>query len=324
MSKQSEANLRGFPMRPYDMLREGLIVLGFIAILAILLAAIFSSPDYPTARGEDVAKLQPTAFLQTTANILAGNSEIQTYGPPYTSDNQNAQAVLGLAPATWFGVSTPLDPKQDFVLNPLTRISVLNKDLDAALQVYKTATADQQQAWLKAYMAGLDTATVDNDVVKMPDGDYGPVPTMMNSMLDLGRAGLLSGALDGNLQLPYTLDFTRSLLYFQEDVDHSVANSLNMLGEQWGISHETGSYPGAWWLWPYTLLYQIPPMSTSDNGDLQVVAIVLVMLLIVLFMPFIPILNRLPRWLRLYRIIWRDWYRHEQLDSTSPPATESL
>jgi len=323
MSKQSETNLRGIPMRPYDMLREGLIVLGFIAILAILLAAIFSSPDYPTVRGEDVAKIQPLAFLQTTANILAGNSEIQTYGPPYTSDNQNAQAVLGVAPATWFGVSTPLDPKLDFVLNPLTRIAVINKDLDAALQTYKAATAVQQQVWLKAYIAGLDTASVENDVVKMPDGDYGPVPTMMNSMLDLGRAGLLSGVLDDNLQLPYTLDFTRSLLYFQEDVDHSVADSLNMLGEQWGISHETGSYPGAWWLWPYTFLYQIPPMSTSDNGDLQVVAIVLVMLLTLLFMPFIPILNRLPRWLRLYRIIWRDWYRREQLDSTSHPAAES-
>ena len=50
MSKQSETNLRGIPMRPYDMLREGLIVLGFIAILAILLAAIFNSPDYPTVR----------------------------------------------------------------------------------------------------------------------------------------------------------------------------------------------------------------------------------------------------------------------------------
>jgi hypothetical protein len=323
MSKQSETNLRGIPMRPYDMLREGLIVLGFIAILAILLAAIFSSPDYPTVRGEDVAESQPVAFLQTTANILAGNSEIQTYGPPYTSDNQNAQAILGVAPATWFGVSTPLDPKLDFVLNPLTRIAVMNKDLGDALQTYKAATAVQQQAWLKAYIAGLDTASVENDVVKMPDGDYGPVPTMMNSMLDLGRAGLLSGVLDDNLQLPYTLDFTRSLLYFQEDVDHSVAGSLNMLGEQWGISHETGSYPGAWWLWPYTLLYQIPPMSTSDNGDLQVVAIVLVMLLTLLFMPFIPLLNRLPRRLRLYRIIWRDWYRREQLDGNSHPTTES-
>jgi len=320
MSKQSEANLQGIPMKPYDLIREGLTVLAFIIILVILLAVLFSSPDYPTVRGEDVARLQPIAYLQTTANILAGNSEIQTYGPPYTSDSQNAQAVLGIAPATWFGVSTPLNPKEDFILQPLTKVALFNEDLGAALQTYQAAKADQQQTWLKAYMDGLDSATVENDIVKMPDGNYGPVPTLMNSMLDLGRAGLLEGMLDENAQLPYTLDFTRSLLYFQEDVDHNVAQSLNMLGEQWGISNETGPYPGGWWLWPYTFLYQIPPMSTSDNGDLQVVVIVLVMSLVLLFMPFIPLLNRLPRWLGLYRLIWRDWYHHEQHDTASHAA----
>ncbi|MGD8584178.1 MAG: hypothetical protein PVJ75_02405 [Chloroflexota bacterium] len=323
MNKRSATYLQGIPMKPYDMIREGLIVLVVVVLLAILLAAIFSSPDYPTVRAEDVAKIQPIAYLRTTANILAGNSEIQTYGPPYTDNSENAQAIFGLAPATWFGVSMPLNPREDFVLKPLGKIAILNKDLDAALQTYQAATAEQQQAWLKAYIDSLDTATVENDVVTITGGDYGPIPTLMRNMLDLGRAGLLEGALDDNAQLPYTLDFTRSLLYFQGDVDHSVAESLNMLGEQWGISHETGSYPGAWWLWPYTGLYQIPPMSTSDNGDLQVVAIVMVMFLILLFMPFIPILNRLPRWLGLYRIIWRDWYHRGPDRSSSDPAPES-
>jgi len=148
MSKQSEANLQGIPMKPYDLIREGLTVLAFIIILVILLAVLFSSPDYPTVRGEDVARLQPIAYLQTTANILAGNSEIQTYGPPYTNNSQNAQAVLGIAPATWFGVSTPLNPKEDFVLKPLTKVALFNEDLGAALQTYQDAKADQQQTWL--------------------------------------------------------------------------------------------------------------------------------------------------------------------------------
>jgi hypothetical protein len=26
-------------------------------------------------------------------------------------------------------------------------------------------------------------------------------------------------------------------------------------------------------------------------------------------MPFIPGLNRLPHWLKVYRLIWRDWYQ---------------
>jgi hypothetical protein len=134
------------------------------------------------------------------------------------------------------------------------------------------------------------------------------VPALMQGMLDLGRAGLLEGALDSGARAPFTMDFTRSLLFFQDDVDHSVAENLNMLGEQWGISNETGPYPGAWWLWPYTFLYQIPPMSTSPNADLQVGVIATVVLLVLLFLPFIPILNRTPRWLGVYRLIWRDWY----------------
>jgi hypothetical protein len=310
MSKQSETNLQGVPMKPYDLLREGLIVLAFVAVLVFILAALFSSPDYPTVRGEDVANRQPIAYLQTTANILAGNSEIQTYGPPYTNDNSNAQKVLGLAPAVWFGATTPLNPQEDFVLKPLAQVAMLNQDIAAALQTYQAASSDQQQAWLQAYLGALDKATVENETVKLPNGDYGPVPTLMNGMLDLGRAGLLEGALDNNTQLPFTLNFTRSLLYFQDDVDHNVANSLNMTGGEWGISHETGSYPGAWWLWPYTFFYQVPPMSTSANGDLQVVVLILILFVLVpLFVPFIPVLNRLPQWLGIYRLIWRDWYQ---------------
>ena len=309
MSKQSDANLRGIPMKPYDLLREGLIVLAFWAVIIVVLAAIFSSPDYPPVRSQDVARNQPIAYLQTAASFLTGDNGVTGYGPPYTADTANAQRIAGIAPANWFGVTHPLDPAQDFVLKPLARVAVLNQDVASALQTYQAASADQQQAWLKAYLSALDQATVSNGQVQLPGGDYGPVATLMNGMLDLGRAGLLEGALDAGVRTPFTLDFTRSLLFFQDNVDHAVANSLDMLGEQWGVSHETGLYPGAWWLWPYTALYQIPPMSTSSNGDLQVGVIMLVLFLFLLFIPFIPLVNRLPRWLGVYRLIWRDWYQ---------------
>lgn len=311
MSKKSEATLRGIPMRPYDLLREGLIVLTILAVIVVVLAVVFGSPDYPTVRGEDVAKVQPIAYLKTTANILAGNSSIEGYGPPYTSDTANAQEIMGIAPANWFGVTIPIDPAQDLVLNPLARVAVLDKDVSGALHTYQSATSDQQQAWLKAYLAALDKAAEDGGEVQLPAGDYGPVPALMNGMLNLGRAGLLEGALESGSRLPYTLDSTRSLLFFQDAVDQSVADSLDMLGEQWGLGHETGAYPGAWWLWPYTFLYQVPPMSTSDNGDLQVGVIMLTFFIFLLLIPFIPIVNRLPRWLGVYKLIWRDWYRRE-------------
>jgi hypothetical protein len=310
MSKRTDEYLRGVPTKPYDLLREGLIVFGIVAAVVVVLALIFSSPDYPTVRGEDVAKLQPVAYLRTTANILAGNSSIDGYGPPYTNDTANAQEILGIAPANWLGRTNPINPAQDFVLKPLARVAELQPDVADALQTYQDATPGQQQAWLNAYLPALDTATVDADGrVTLPEGDYGPVETLMSGMLDLGRAGLLEGALESNARLPYSLNFTRSLLYFQDDVYNNVAEKLDLTGTQWGISHETGDYPGSWWLWPYTFLYQINPIKSSANADLVVGVIMLVLFLVILLMPFIPGLNRLPHWLKVYRLIWRDWYQ---------------
>jgi hypothetical protein len=308
MNPQAEAYQRDIPTKPYDLLREGLIVLLLIAIIVFALALFFGSPDYPTVRGEDVAQLQPIAYLKTSANILAGNSSVDKYGPPYTSDTANSQRILGIAPANWFGVTNPINPTQDFILKPLARVAILRQDVADALSTYESATADQQQAWLTAYLDALDSASVTNNQVSLPDGDYGPIDTLMTGMLDLGRAGLLEGALESNTRLPFTLDFTRSLLFFQDDVDASVADTLDMAGDQWGISHETGSYPGAWWLWPYTVLYQIKPIADSANADLLAGVLMLLLVLVLLLIPFIPILNQVPRWLRVHRIIWRDWY----------------
>jgi hypothetical protein len=295
-------------MKPYDLLAEGLIVLLVVVVAVVVLASVFSSPDYPTVRGEDVANRQPLAFVETSANILAGNSSIQDYGPPYTPDTANAQSLFGIAPATWFGVRDRIDPVQDFVLKPLARAAVLNDDVATALDTYEAASADQQQAWVTAYLSALDEATVVNGQVRVTPGAYGPVPILMNGMLDLGRSGLLEGALESNAKLPFTLDFTRSLLFFQDDVYASVAEKLNLLGDQWGISNETGRYPGAWWLGPYTFFYQIEPMSSSDNADLEVGAIMIGVFLVLLLVPLIPIISWLPRWLGVHRVMWRDWY----------------
>jgi hypothetical protein len=312
MSKISDPYLKGVPQKPYDLLREGAIVLVFVTVVVIILAAVFSSPDYPTVRGEDVAKLQPIPYLKTSVGILTGMSSLQDYGPPFNDHPENAQQIFGIAPANVLGVTIPIDPPEDFILKPLERVAVLNQDVAEALRTYQDANPAQQQTWGKNYMDALDHAVISGNKVQMPEGDYGPVELMMLGMLDLGKAGLLEGALESNERLPYTLNFTRSLLFFQDDVYAGVADHLDMLGDQWGISHETGPYPGGWWVWPYTFLYQIPPMRTSPDGDLQVVAIMTLILFFLLLIPFIPLVNKIPRWLGVYKIIWRDWYARER------------
>lgn len=206
MSRKSEDCLRGIPTKPYDLLREGLVLLVFWGVVIVGLAALFDSPDYPTVRGEDVARRQPLAFLKTSANILAAKSSLQDYGPPYSQDTGNAQRFLGLAPADWSGVTDPIDPPRDFILKPLARTAVLNQDVADALRPYESAARDQQRTWVKAYLAALDKATLVGDQVQIPAGEYGPVATLMTGMLALGRAGLLEGALEsGSVALPARL-----------------------------------------------------------------------------------------------------------------------
>ncbi len=312
MSRQTDRYFSGIPMKSYDLLKEGLIMMMVIAAIIVVLAIIFGSPDYTPVRSQDVAARQPVAYLKTCAKALAGQSGIEGYGPPYTPDTDNAQDLFGVVPSELFGVTIPIHPAEDFVIAPLRRLAILDEKVDSALNEYLLAPPPQQKEWAAAYLGALDKAAFADRQVNIPAGEYGPVPALMDGMLALGKAGLLEGALESGPSLPYTMNFTKSLLFFQDDVDHGVARSLDMLGEQWGISHETGPYPGAWWLWPYTFLYQIPPMSVSPNGDLQAAAIMMVVFLIMLLVPFIPVLNRIPRWIGVHRIIWRDWYQRMQ------------
>lgn len=311
MSRRSDEYQAGVPQKPYDLLFEGLIVLGVVLVIVIVLAAVIGSPDYPTVRAADVATIQPIAFDQTAAGILSGQSSLQTYGPPYTSD-ANAQKILGISPATWLGVRIPMDASKVLVLEPLAKLARLSPQVATALDQYNSASSDQQGAWNTAYLKALDDATVSNGAVQVANGDYGPVPTLVDGLRSMAAAGLLEGALQADLRTPYSLDNTRALLFFEDDVDHNVAESLDMLGSQWGIVHETGHYPGAWWLGPYAFFYQIPPMNSSPNGDLQVALIMLVLFLILIFLPVIPGLNLIPRGIRLYRVVWRDWYRRHE------------
>jgi hypothetical protein len=312
MSRRSDEYLRGVPMKPYDLVREGVIALGILAAAVIVLAIIFKSPDAPTVRGEDVAKNHPLDYLKTATDFLSGESGLQAYGPPYTKDTDNLMKFLGLAPAVVLGVTEPIDAQKDLVLAPLEKVAVLNKDVAAALTVWKAASEDQQKAWTKAYSDALDKAEEANGQVKVAAGQYGPVPVMMLGMLDLGRAGLLEGALTSNERLPYTLDNTKAMLFFQEGPDSDFAQSVDMLGEQWGITHEVGNLPGPWWLWPYAIWYQFPVLKESSNADAIVGSLMVLFFLLLLFAPFIPVLKHLPKWIPLYRIIWRDWYEKQE------------
>jgi len=127
----------------------------------------------------------------------------------------------------------------------------------------------------------------------------------------------------------YQTDYTRPLLFMQNDAVAAHAQQFNLLGSQWGVMNETGNYPGQAWLWLYTLFYQIPPYTTAwaANTDVLAVLSTTILTIILMFLPWIPILNRLPRYLGIYRLIWKDYYREQRASSrsgeTSPSGTST-
>ena len=76
------------------------------------------------------------------------------------------------------------------------------------------------------------------------------------------------------------------------------------------MMNETGAYPGQAWLWLYTFWYQVPfgPYN-GPNGDLAVWVTMAILTLALIFVPYIPGLRRLPEYLGVYRLIWREHYR---------------
>ncbi len=55
--------------------------------------------------------------------------------------------------------------------------------------------------------------------------------------------------------------------------------------------------------------YQVPPFKTSSNADFQVWAVMMLLTLLLALVPFIPGLRSIPRWTRIYRLIWRQHYK---------------
>ncbi len=324
MSVLSDKNLQGIPMKPYDMVREGLMVFGGITLVIVLLAAFWGFPDYHPLTMKEVATKEPVAFLKQTASYFSGTSDLQTYGPPYTKNYPNAQQVGPICPDCWVGVVTPLNAKVDLVMQPLQQIGMLNPAVAKALKTYRQAPVAQQTKWDDAYTAALDKAVVKNGQVVLPAGHYGPVPQLMTAMLNIAKAGMLEGVLseDTNPKLaPYNTSYVRALVYMGGPIMDQVATHMDEQGDQWGMSHMQGPYPGAWWLWPYAFLYQIPAIANSPNADLIAGMIMLAFGLMLVFLPLIPGLNRIPYVIPVYKIIWRDWYAKYPSGDPAHPAT---
>lgn len=299
----------GIRMVPFDLLKELVLALLGVAVLIAVLAAVLSAPDVPPVTIGSWSQADPVDFVTTASAELAGQSGTAQYGPPYNSTPDAAQALGPIVPQDWAGISTPIDTAKEFVLHPLELAATGNPTLTSALDTYNGADATQQQAWLDSYTKALDSATVENGQVTVAAGDYGPVPTLMGSLLGIARSGGLDALLLENGRF-FQTDFTRPLLFMGDgNYMSNLAADQHLTGDQWGVMNETGSYPGQTWLWLYSVWYQLPPFNTAPNADLVIVLIVLALTTLLALVPFMPILRDIPRWVPVHKLIWRRYYR---------------
>ena len=299
----------GIRMVSFDLLKELVLALLGVAVLIVVLAAVVSAPDVPPVTIGSWSQADPVDFVTTASAELAGQSGTAQYGPPYNSTPDAAQALGPIVPQDWAGISTPIDTAKEFVLHPLELAATGDPTLTSALGTYNGADATQQQAWLDSYTKALGSATVENGQVAVAAGDYGPVPTLMGSLLGIARSGGLDGLLLENGRF-FQTDFTRPLLFMGDgNYMSNLAADQHLTGDQWGVMNETGSYPGQTWLWLYSVWYQLPPFNTAPNADLVIVLIVLALTTLLALVPFIPILRDIPRWVPVHRLIWRRYYR---------------
>jgi len=316
------------PVRRYDIVKEASIAVLVVAVLTVALAMLFSSPDDPPVTLQAWATAQPTGFAQIALSELDMTSNSATYGPPYNHASGSVQWLGPISIQRALGVHFPIDPAESFVLQPLGSLPP-TAALSRALRAYGSAGAAQRAAWDHAYAAVLAHRSFSASVPDHPGTAAGPVPTLISSLTAMARSGALDAALVDHSSF-YTTNYTKAILFIGDSwkAQHAksywgkIVTAQHLSGTQWGVMNETGSWPGQPWLWLYTMWYQVPPMSTSGNGDVLVLAIMTVCSLALLLVPFIPGLRDIPRWLPLHRLIWRDYYRRAaQASASGPPAT---
>jgi hypothetical protein len=299
------------PYKPYDLIKELCVAIAVVASLALLFTIFFSSPDDRPSTIAQWSRQMPVDFVTTAVSELDGTSATAGYGPPY-NHNGDGQQIAFIHLQKWLGVSHPINTAQDFVLTPLASIP-FDPALRKATAAYQAASAKTQTAWTTGYTNALAKATVGPGGAVVVSGNFGPVPTMMNGLLGLAQSGGLDGDLLTSNQF-YQTDYTKPLLFMADGgLLAARAQSQHLLGDQWGMMNETGSYPGQVWLWLYTFWYQIAPFNTSTNADALVMAIMGVLSLGLILIPFIPGVRDIPRWIPIYRLIWRDHYREQGL-----------
>ena len=338
----------------YDLIAEGTVAVVLVAVLCIVAAILWGSPNggltHPGAPASPAGQAfsarywdtnDPSDLAQTAVQELLGGSGTAGYGPPFNTTTDASQEFLGIKPAeiakSIFGLTLPINTANDFVLAPVSQlVAPYNLVVAAAVSRYKAAGGNlapgvpanevasaQQATWLNNYANALakPTATFTATSVTVPPGNYGPVPVIIRAELLIAHNGGLDGYFEGSDQQLSTNTTNGTMFFSDGSLWGNIATAQGVAGDQWGVMNELWNYPGQVWLWLYSGMYQIPALNPSNNANLDLDVGLLMILfgfLLPMFAPWIPVINRIPRWIPLYKIIYRQYYHNAK--GGQPPA----
>ena len=340
--------------RRYDLIAEGTIAVVIVTVLCIVAAILWGSPNggltYPKGPSSPAGQAfsakywdtsDPSDFAQTAVQELLGGTTTAGYGPPFNTTSGASQEFLGIKPAevakSVFGLTLPINTAEDFVLAPVSQLAAPSSPAVAsAVSRYKAAGGDlspgvpgsqvpsaQQATWLNNYakaLAGSGAAFTPTSVT-VPAGNYGPVPMIIKAEMLIAHDGSLDGYFQGSQQQLSTNTTNATMFYSDGSLWGNIAEAQGVAGDQWGVMNELWNFPGQVWLWLYAGMYQVPVMNAANNSNLDLdVGLLMIVFgfLLPMFAPWIPGINRIPRWIPLYKIIYRKYY--QDAGSGSPPA----
>jgi hypothetical protein len=266
--------------------------------MVAVVAAIVGSPNWPRDTIAGVSTADPGGAALAFAQELDGTA----------SSAQNAQE---------WGMG---DPSQVFVVNPLQQYApLLGTEVQNALATYTAASTDQQQQWANKYdqalgtlmpqsgggsmggMGGAAPTSPDYTKIDTLQGDFGPVPTLVKADVQLAQGGYLELYLQA-VDPGHAFHLTNIWLY---DHPHllNTAVAEGLTDDQWGMVKERGFAVGPWYLFiPAVIHVKLPNGSTGPGFVLDNLVFAFFLLFLV---PLVPGLRSLPKFLKLYRFIYR-------------------
>jgi hypothetical protein len=262
-----------------------------------LLAATVGSPDWPRDSIKAVATDDPGGAVLAYTQELDGTA------------------------SSWSNVREPGFGRPDdmFVIGPVSDFApLLGPAAQEAVATWRSASPDQQRAWASSYHHALDGITPSDAMGGMnagmggtpsPDigkvsglhGNFGPVPTLVQTTLTLARDGHLDHDLLA-MDPGHSFHLVNLWLY---DHPHMLnqASAAGLTDDQWGMVKERGFAIGPWYLIiPNIVHVKFPHGST---GGPFVAWNLLIAVFFMFGLTLIPGLRDLPRHLRLYRFIYR-------------------